>query len=331
VLLRRGTYPAVAIDRGPRRPLRVRSYPGERAVLTAAVIARGGVRLEGLDIKGTVQLSPGATEVALVGNRWTTDGRHGSTNLSIQAGVRDLLVARNRISQGKGVQSANAINLSATDTSPTIDDVTIRGNRIGPLPSGGDAIQAKHSRGLVVEDNEIFGVSRPAGSGDHPDVFQSIYGAEDLTLRRNFIHDVAAQGILVESFGGENRRIRVEDNVIVRVASPWVPLSFSAEGAKLIHNTVEGLVRGGGSSIELVGNVAGSFLMPKATAEVERERYNLAETFAGPRGPTSIVAEPTFRDPAANDYRLAPGSPGSGAADEGADIGARRANFGARG
>jgi len=330
LLLRRFTYPPVVIDRSPRRRLSLRPYPGERAVLTIVAVDGGGVRLAGLGITGTVELLPGARRVALVGNRWTTDGRSGNTNLSMGAGVRDVLVEGNRIAQRPGTGVATAINFSSTDTSPAIADVTIRGNRIGPIPGGGDAIQAKHTRNLLIEDNEIFGVRRPPGSSAHPDVFQSIYGAEGLTLRRNFVHDIAAQGIFVQRFRGENRRLRIEDNVIARVAPPWVALSFEAQGAKLIHNTVEGLVRGSGASIEMVGNVAGSLLVPTETAKLVDERYNLAERFAGPPGPSSMLGQPIYRNSTANDYRLAPDSPGTGTAANGADIGARRADFSAR-
>jgi hypothetical protein len=308
----------------------VRPYPGERPVLTTVMVAGGSVRLEGLDIRGTVELLPGTSRVELVRNRSTTDGRYGGANLSIDPGVSDVLVAGNRFAQRAGAGDGNVINFSSTDTQPAIEDVTIRGNRIGPVPGGGDAIQAKHTRGLVIEGNEIFGVSAPPGSGSHPDAFQSIYGAERLVLRRNFIHDIDSQGIFIERFRGENRGLLAEDNVIVRVDFPWVEFTFSALGAKIVHNTIEGRIRSDEDTrgAVLVANIVSSFLIAPG-AETEAAD-NLLEQLTGPQGPGSIVGQPVYRDPAANDFRLAPGSPGSGMAANGADIGARRADYGAR-
>jgi len=324
----------VVIDRSPRRRLRLRPYPGERAVLSTVAVDGGGVRLTGLDIKGTVELLPGASQVALVGNRWTTDGRSGNTNLSMGPGVRDVLVEGNRIAQRPGAGLANAINFSSTDTLPPIVGVTIRGNRIGPVPGGGDAIQAKHTRRLVIEDNEFFDIKRPPTKpgelAAHSDVFQSIYGAVDLTIRRNFIHDIAAQGIFIQGFRGENPRPVVEDNVLVRFDAPWVPLTVSGTDMRVRRNTVQGTLRTGPGveTGDISGNIASTVLIEPTASPVED--YNLASRFTRSKGPHSIVGAATFRDPTTNDFRLAPDSPGAGTAAEGADIGARRADFSAR-
>ena len=316
VLLRRSTYPAVSIDRSPARKLRVRAFRDERAVLTAVEVGGGGVRLEGLDITGTVTLLADAAEVAFVGNSWITDGRSGGTNLDIEAGVRRVLVERNTIAQGSSADAANAINFSSTDALPPIKRVTIRDNRIGPMGGGGDAIQAKNTRDLLVEGNEIFGLSRPAGSASHPDAFQSIYGAVRLTLRGNFIHDIAAQGVFVQVFRGPNRGFRAEDNVIARVAYPWVAFSFAAEDARVVHNTIGGLLRVGESTrrAAVVANIAGTLLIDPA-AQLRRADYNL------------VGGVPQYRDVEENDFRLDPGSLGSRQAPGGRDIGSRRANW----
>ena len=183
-----------------------------------------------------------ARRIALVGNRWTTDGRSGGTNLAIEPGVRDVLVAANRISQRASVRGPNAINFNSTNTRPAIVAVTIRDNRIGPVAGGGDAIQAKHTRGLTISHNEIFGVRRPPGSAAHPDVFQSIYGATGLTIKDNFIHNIAAQGIFLQRFKGTNRNFNAHDNVIARVAA-WTAFSANARKATISHNTIDGILR----------------------------------------------------------------------------------------
>jgi hypothetical protein len=312
VLVRRGAYERGAITRTRPGQARLRAYPGERVVLRGLTLSGGGVRLERFRINAPVEISAGTRRVSLIRN----DFRTSTGAVKIAAGVRRVLIARNRIAQRRGGQSANAINFSSTNKSDVIESVTIRDNRIGPVPTGGDAIQAKHTRGLVIEGNEIFGVRRPRGSKDHPDAFQSIYGAEDLTIRRNFIHDIAAQGIFVERFGGENRRLRVEDNVIARVAYPWVPLSFSARDAKLIHNTVLGLIRTGQSTRRavLVGNIASKLLVPPGTG-VARRDHNL------------VGGQPRFRNTRRNDFRLRRGSPGRHRGPRRTDIGSRSANW----
>ena len=146
-------------------------------------------------------------------------------------------------SQRASVRGPNAINFNSTNTRPAIVAVTIRDNRIGPVAGGGDAIQAKHTCGLVISHNEIFGVRCPAGSSSHPDVFQSIYGATGLTIKDNFIHDIAAQGIF-QRFVGINRNFKAYDNVIARVAYPWV--AFSATVDTITHNTIDGILPRGG-------------------------------------------------------------------------------------
>ena len=327
VLVRGGDYPRFALRAARQGSMTLRAYPGERPVLRGGSLQSGGLRLEGFRITGTVTLETGAAQVALVGNDWITDGQNGGTNLQVQAGVRDVLLQGNRIAQAAGVLGANAINFTSTNTRASIDDVTIRSNVIGPLPGGGDAIQAKNTRRLVVEDNEIYGVSRPEGSEAHPDVFQSIYGAVDLVIRRNFIHDIAAQGIFVQEYLGENRNFRAEDNVIVRVAYPWQSFASRANASYVAHNTITGSLRVGGSAIEVIANIAASSLTIGENSQLVREDFNLSARFSAPRGPSSLLGVPAFADPAGNDFTLRADSLGKAAAPDGSDIGSRRTVF----
>jgi hypothetical protein len=331
VLVRAGVYDRFTVSRTPRRRVRLVAYPGEAAVLRGADVSGARIRLERFRITGTVNLVSGARRVSLVANRWITDGRSGGTNLNIEAGVQGVLVERNRIRQRPAVRGANAINFSSTDTRPPIKRVTIRDNRIGPMRGGGDAIQAKNTRDLLVEDNEIFGLSRPAGSAAHPDAFQSIYGAVRLTLRRNFIHDIAAQGVFVQAFRGPNLGFRAHDNVIARVAYPWVAFTFATEDARVVHNTIGGLLRVNESTSRaaIVANVANTLLFEPG-AQVRRAEYNLAQRFIPRRGRRSIRRAPRYRRPSRNDFRLRRGSPGWRKAPGGRDIGSRRANWSTR-
>jgi hypothetical protein len=327
VLVRGGTYPVAGIGRKRAGRVRLSPYPGERAVLRGASLSGQGIRLEGFHITGTVGLAARTRRIALVGNRWTTDGRSGGTNLAIEPGVRDVLVAANRISQRASVRGPNAINFNSTNTRPAIVAVTIRDNRIGPVAGGGDAIQAKHTRGLTISHNEIFGVRRPPGSAAHPDVFQSIYGATGLTIKDNFIHNIAAQGIFLQRFQGTNRNFNAHDNVIARVAAPWTAFSANARKATIGHNTIDGILRAGGASVRVVSNVAIRGIIVEPEGGVTRERYNLASRFTHKPGAGSIMGGPIFGDAGKNDFRLKRGTRGSGDGPGRRDIGSRRANW----
>jgi hypothetical protein len=327
VLVRGGRYPAAALGRTRAGRVRFRAFPGERVVLRGLKVSGQGMRVEGFHITGTVNLAAGARRIALVGNRWITDQGGRGTNLAIDPGVRDVLVAANRIAQGTSVRGPNAINFNSTNTRPAIVAVTIRDNRIGPIAGGGDAIQAKHTRGLTIAHNEIFGVRRPAGSAAHPDVFHSIYGATGLTIKDNFIHDIAAQGVFLQRFKGMNRSFDAHDNVIARVAPPWTAFSANARKASISHNTVGGILRAGGAGVRVVANIATKGVVVEPEGGVTRERYNLASRFTHKPGAGSIMGGPIFRDTGKNDFRLKRGTRGSGDGPGRRDIGSRRSNW----
>ncbi len=324
VLVRRGSYGAVSLQGKPKGTLHFRAYPGERAVLGGVNISAGLVRIEGFRITGGVNVDAGVRRVALVRNRFVTNGAEGRSSLNIGAGARGILVAGNQIGQGASVRGANAINFNSTNALPAIVDVTIRDNRIEAVPGGGDAIQAKNTRGLTLDHNDISGVRAPAGTGAHPDAFQSIYGAKDLTIKDNFIHDIAAQGIFLQVFQGENRGFDAHDNVIVRVAYPFVAFSANAAQASITHNTVDGVFRVTAldGKARVLDNIATFGLL--SGGRIGREDYNLAQNFTATKGPHSIAGKPQYRDITRNDYSLAPGSPGYRAGPAGKDLGSRR-------
>lgn len=326
VLVRGGRYPVFTAGGERTRRVTFRPYRAERVTLDGAELRAGRLRLEGFRIAGTVRLTEGVAKVALVGNRWSIDGSSGGSAVHLKAGVRNVLIARNRIAQRASVQGVSAIDFDSTNTLPPISAVTIRRNRIGPIPGGGDAIQAKHTRSLTVEGNELFGVRLPPGSDAHPDVLQSIYGARDLVLRGNFIHDIASQGIAIDRFEGENTNVRILDNVIARVGYPWVAMSVDAVGGRLAHNTVDGtLTLGPGArGLAVVANIAAHGLLTDPAARV-RQGFNLSRRFTGRAGRGSIAGSPRYRSPRRDDFRLRRGSRGWQRAPGGKDMGALHA------
>jgi hypothetical protein len=318
VLLRGGSYGPVRFTTQRSKPVRFRPYPGERVVLNTVNFDAGGARLQGFRITGAVNVASGVRGVALVGNRWSAPGNA----LNIEYGAARILIAGNRISQTRSNEAVNLINFNSTDTQPQISDVTIRGNRIGPVASGGDAIQAKHTRNLRVEDNEFSGVRLPPGSDAHPDVLQSIYGSTGLSFKRNFIHDVASQGLFVQAFRGVNTNVTATDNVVVRVAYPWTAFILDIVGSNISHNTVDGVMRIGATSRQskVQANIATYGLLTDPGAQVAPSS-NLAQRFTGERGPGSVQGKPRFRNPRRDDYRLRRRSAGRRRAPGRRDIG----------
>ena len=316
VVVRGGRYPAQSLVRAGGGRIRFIAAPHQHVVLQSVNLGGHGVRLEGFEIPGGVNIQAAASRISVVGNH--------TTNLNIQWGASHVLVAANRIAQSARLRSINGINFNSTNVHPAISDVTIRDNHIGPIPGGGDAIQAKHTRGLTIQRNIIAHLSRPPASGAHPDAFQSIYGARHLKIVDNFIHNISAQGIFVQDFKGANSVVTARDNVIVRVAKPWVAFGLNASHAKIANNTIDGVLRARGPSLRLLANVVGSLLLP---APGRRERYNLAGSFSSKPGTHSVKGEPRFRNAARDDFRLRRGSPGSHAGPGGHDIGSRTANW----
>jgi hypothetical protein len=320
VVVRRGRYGRTELTGKGPRVLRLKAYGHEKVTLAGLSVGGRDLRLQGFRVPGGINVNAGARHIALVKNR--------TTNIQIQAGVSHLLLARNRIAQTARLRTINGINFNSTNTAPAIRSVTIRDNRISPIPGGGDAIQAKHTVGLRVLNNEISWMVSPKGSGAHPDAFQSIYGATDLTIEDNYIHDIAAQGIFLQEFQGQNRGVTVKDNVIARVAYPFVAFTMSATDGVVDHNTIDGVARIGQFTRDsrFVANIATFGLLFDGSPGVQ-ENYNLAKHFTSTRGSRSMIGMPEYRNARGNDFSLVPGSPGYRAAADGRDLGSRRTVF----
>ena len=62
-----------------------------------------------------------------------------------------------------------------------VTDITIRGNRIGPMDGGEDAIRIHNWQDVVIEDNEITGVIEDS---QHNDCLQSVSGGDRLAFAK---------------------------------------------------------------------------------------------------------------------------------------------------
>ena len=105
-----------------------------------------------------------------------------------------------------------------------VSDMTVRGNKMGPMAGGEDAIRIHNWRSVVIEDNEIFGVIE---TGDHNDCLQTVWGGEGLVVRGNYLHDNNCQtfflkdGYVEDAVFEENLSVRNRAGDAPVVAQIW--------------------------------------------------------------------------------------------------------------
>jgi hypothetical protein len=198
-----------------------------------------------------------------------------------------------------------------------------------------DGIQA--GLALVITNNEFFNVDPSAAGGNssiHTDAVQLYSGCSGSTgtvLRGNYFRK-GEQAI--GAFDGTCGNI-IEDNVIQDFTGHWITLGGDRPGSQVRHNTIVG---GGGRRIDcssksgyqpsltaIRDTVAGAIMLSGGTNCTPSENrnnmlssgasgsnFNGTPQFVGGSNPQTYAG-----------FKLAPGSPGKGAASDGLDVGAR--------
>ncbi len=92
-----------------------------------------------------------------------------------------------------------------------VSDITVRGNKLGPMAGGEDAIRIHNWRDLVIENNEIFGVIE---DGQHNDCLQSVWGGHGIVFSGNYLHDNNCQTFFLKD--GYTTDIEVSNNLSLR-------------------------------------------------------------------------------------------------------------------
>jgi hypothetical protein len=328
-----GSYGAVTLTAARSGPVTVRPVAGQS--VTFADLNFGStasyIRVENVTVSGEVEIAQGsAHDIELVGS----DVR----GVAVRAGAHDVLVEDNDIHDcGNCVEAASVDPAvhgspcpSCTAQAP-IGDLTVRGNRI--VDPGTDALYVGNFRNLVVEDNEIVGVTE---NGDHSDCLQSTFGGDGLVFRGNYVHDNRCQGFFIKD--GRVTNVVVEDNLFANntkpcgggvACDPGAPYTFQLYdtiGVAVRHNTFAQNAGGetfrerSNSAIAFDHNVVYGFgpyddQGPDYAdyyhqASVMTEDHNVgAFAWSWPsayRGAHDVAtATPSFRDPAHGDYRLA--------------------------
>jgi hypothetical protein len=210
-----GSYGAVTLTAARSGLVTVRPVAGQTATFADLNFGASAsyIRVEGVTVGAQVEIAQGsAHHLQLVGS----DVR----GVAVRAGDHDILVEHNDIHDcGNCVEAASvdpAVHGSpctSCSAQAPISNVTIRGNRI--VDPGTDALYVGNFRNLVVEDNEIVGVTE---DGDHSDCLQSTFGGDGLVFRGNYVHDNRCQGFFIKD--GRVTNVTVEDNLFARNTKP---------------------------------------------------------------------------------------------------------------
>ena len=307
VYLRAGTYPRLDLEGAPRKTgLTVRSYPGERVTVEGALIGKErNIRLERLRITRGVVIGPGARNITIRKNRLDPAG------ILIEEGSARVLVRDNYVKNPEG----SGVHFSATPGEPPIRHVRIRNNHFDNI--GVVGVNARHFRNLLIDANEFEGIHSWDGVV-HPDVIRTYDGGTKLVVRRNFIHDNAAQGFFIKD--GTVHNVLFENNVIVRMKGAFQAVNiYDVERIKLLNNTIldTAVFQGEATGVVLKNNIFNVLAVTSDDTTFAYNDHNMAmkDSFGLPQGAHDVLRTPRFR----SQFRLAPGSPGI---DAGTSVGA---------
>jgi hypothetical protein len=275
-------------------------FPGEKPVLTSLTLT-GGSHLALRDLAIRSLVATRVADLSVTGGELTTGGAFFTATDRLKVtGVRihdafDGLVVRGA------------------------KDFAIRRNECFNVPvatraAGGDCLQMVTTSRFQITDN----VFRDQPDKPHTDAIEILDNNADGVIARNRFQNV--RGLVLTPGSQPLRdqwRITVESNLFARTRT------FAFNGVRMhdsvfAYNTAVdgGFVQFGGASS---GNVVVGNIMSRFQVDVTRQRtyvpvedYNLiASVPAGyRRGAHDLSGTARFRNPAAFDYRLAPGSPG---------------------
>lgn len=291
VCLAPGTYGKLSLSARPAGEVVIQ--PAGIATIAGADITGSHLTLEGFNVTDEITLRPGADHNRIQFN-YITGGYMGVNMWTDDVPISDLAIVGNRF------------------VGPFGED-GIRANRYHD--SDGDGV------GLLVEGNEFTNIRE---NGNHSDCLQSVWVGDHLIFRRNYLHDNRCQGFFIKDQKSPVDTVVAEDNLFLRDAAPCdgsgcgQPTVFHLFGPMnnltVNNNTIwtpEGgtqtaLREGGWGAVSFTNNVvsrlwtdtSAPFASYTASNNVARSREG-----SWPATGVSIVANPKFANPAADDYR----------------------------
>ncbi len=301
VLVRRGSYHQLVAS-GAARNLTVRGYRSEVPTLAGAVsVDSRGLRLRRMRLTDGVLIEGGSRKIHLVDNAIASV----DSAVVLQDGASHVVVEGNRITSRRG----SCVFFSSGPDEPAIVNAAIRRNVCHG--AGVTGVNARNFRDLLIEGNEIKGITRWDGVV-HTNAIRTYAGGSGLVVRNNFIHDNLAQGLFIKD--GKVTDAVVENNVIARTQGSFKDVNiYDVEGLRMVNNTIwgKGMVFQGTATGVLLHNNILSNLATNANTPLSSANANYNLITSGLRvGSRDIAAPPDFVDPDRLDYRLAAGSPG---------------------
>ena len=329
ICLHGGSYPAVSIPDGGRSSyVTVTSLPGESASVGYVTGTPSFVRFAGLSMNGATP--EGAHDLAFVNVRFRepTTVLAYATNANI---VFDHDTFDDITTPDNGYEGRLTIRGQSDKGNPP-SGVSITNSHFGGGVS--DGIQVIGSaNGVRIANNEFVGIRQsnvPRGSSHHVDAIQ-LYGSSHTLITGNYFHDNST-GIMMPDASSDNDRI--ENNVFVMDEYPWAVISSRSINLTLAHNTVVGgtlrlddntnagpgqttnaVVKDNAAAVSIgkVGSAGADYNLDPDADDAHSVRA--APRFVGGANPTSY-----------DGFHLAPGSPGTNAADDNTDIGITEAS-----
>ncbi|WP_233582710.1 right-handed parallel beta-helix repeat-containing protein [Corallococcus sp. CA053C] len=313
-----GTFSAGA------KPGVVTVKPQSGATPTLALHFNGAnnVRLEGLTLTSAALL--GSTRnVTITGSRFT-----GAATIDGVSQSNILFDGNTHLNINAPTGAAPA-RIHLPYSSPTPSGVTIQNSRF----EGGDADGIQTGVAVNILNNQFKDIQE--NGPNHTDAVQ-LLGAPGAVVRGNYFLNCAS-GIV--AYDGVERAV-IEDNVLDLRGRPWAIELYSDDGSIIRHNTLQhgvcdwnlpcGIIDitrktadDVGRGTVIVDNVATEISVSNGSTVAERH-HNLLRQDAQSGELTGVPvfmggAAPTDR----SGFRLAPGSPGKGAASDGTDLGVR--------
>jgi len=309
------------------------------AVVCLANGSYGKVALEATKAEPGVTLraaNPGGATIAgasLQGKNLTLARFVSTSSVTIKPGAQGMTVEHNRVTGGG--QGIDGCPSSTT----TCDDTAIIGNElIGPFEEDAIHLNRYHDAdgdgvGILIEGNEITNVRE---NGNHSDCLQTVWVGDHIVFRRNYLHDNRCQGFFVKdqaSLGGVSgpiTGITVEDNLFLRNHEPCgppltscgQPMYFQVFGPysqfKMKRNTIWGdgadsiaaFRESTGADTQISNNVIYRLWTDtnmSAVSLTENTLCNREGSWPSSRPGETMACSLSFRNPAADDYRLSSG------------------------
>ena len=297
--------------------------PGSYGQLSLSGAHSGNVTVE--SVPGT---AVSLAEVKLAaGTSNLTIHNFSTRQIFLAPGDSNITIDHNDISGGGEGVVNSSVNCSSPNA-PTYEgcmstapdrQITIIGNKIHGYGEGGgeDAIHLSNWEGVTITANDIYNLEE---HGNHTDAFQSVFGGSGMLFNRNYEHDNQCQGFFIKD--GDASNVTVSDNLFLRNDNLGEGENniqvFNTTGFVMTKNTVwdgQGdLIRSENAAGSLTANVNHNVEQLFSVLNEGGPTYSLTEdydifkekpSFSGKGAHSTVVAKPSFVNPAVDDYRLA--------------------------